>query len=192
MGLFGRFTRPRARLSLKTEKYELFFGEEVKGFAEINSAEEFDIEGIWVFLVCRESIKKTRRILVEGDRGRKHWEDKEYWDTATLYSDCVKACNEMHVSQGLLLGVPFALKLPSLGRETYHSVDRNLRWEISATMKIKQRRSIETMYEVIVAKPSATQKEVLREVVLIPCSYCGGLIPQTPLVCPNCGARRKA
>jgi hypothetical protein len=37
-----------------------------------------------------------------------------------------------------------------------------------------------------------TRREVItREVVLIPCQYCGGLMPQTAIFCPNCGARRK-
>ena len=35
------------------------------------------------------------------------------------------------------------------------------------------------------------EKETIREVVLIPCSYCSGLMPQTAIFCPNCGARRK-
>jgi len=34
-------------------------------------------------------------------------------------------------------------------------------------------------------------REVIKEVVLIPCSYCGSLMPQTSVFCPNCGARRK-
>jgi len=42
---------------------------------------------------------------------------------------------------------------------------------------------------------SATQpvaKEVVtREVVMIPCQYCGGLMPQTSTFCPSCGAQRK-
>jgi len=33
-------------------------------------------------------------------------------------------------------------------------------------------------------------REVIREVVVIPCKYCGTLFPQTALVCPHCGARR--
>jgi hypothetical protein len=38
-----------------------------------------------------------------------------------------------------------------------------------------------------------TKKEVIiKEVVLIPCQYCGGLMPQTAIFCPNCGARRKS
>ena len=37
------------------------------------------------------------------------------------------------------------------------------------------------------------QKEVItREVVMIPCQYCGGLMVQTATFCSNCGAKRKA
>jgi hypothetical protein len=36
------------------------------------------------------------------------------------------------------------------------------------------------------------QKEVItREIVMLPCGYCGGLMPQTSVFCPTCGARRK-
>jgi len=31
-----------------------------------------------------------------------------------------------------------------------------------------------------------------KEVVLVPCIYCGSLMPQTLTVCPHCGATRKA
>lgn len=36
------------------------------------------------------------------------------------------------------------------------------------------------------------EKEVIKEVVLVPCAYCGSLMPQTSTVCPHCGATRKA
>lgn len=35
------------------------------------------------------------------------------------------------------------------------------------------------------------EKEIIKEVVMIPCPYCGALMPQTSLFCGNCGARRK-
>jgi ribosomal protein L40E len=35
------------------------------------------------------------------------------------------------------------------------------------------------------------EKEVIKEVVLVPCTYCGSLMPQTSTVCPHCGATRK-
>lgn len=40
---------------------------------------------------------------------------------------------------------------------------------------------------------AVVQKEVItREVVMIPCEYCGGLMIQTATFCPNCGAKRRA
>jgi hypothetical protein len=42
------------------------------------------------------------------------------------------------------------------------------------------------------AAPQVIQKEVItREVVMIPCQYCGGLMLQTATFCSNCGAKRK-
>jgi hypothetical protein len=40
--------------------------------------------------------------------------------------------------------------------------------------------------------PVSKEKEtIIREVVMIPCQYCGGLMPQTATFCSNCGARRR-
>jgi len=36
------------------------------------------------------------------------------------------------------------------------------------------------------------KETVIKEIVLIPCAYCGSLMPQTSIFCPYCGARRKA
>jgi len=45
-------------------------------------------------------------------------------------------------------------------------------------------------------KPSSTEivreREIIKEVVMIPCRYCSGLMPQTSTFCPNCGARRQS
>lgn len=32
---------------------------------------------------------------------------------------------------------------------------------------------------------------IVKEIVMIPCQYCGALMPQTSVFCPNCGAKRK-
>ena len=34
-------------------------------------------------------------------------------------------------------------------------------------------------------------REIIKEVVLIPCQYCGGLMPQQSITCPHCSALRK-
>ena len=49
--------------------------------------------------------------------------------------------------------------------------------------------------ELQVIRPAAAPtvvKEIVKEVVMIPCEYCGTLTPQTATSCPNCGATRKA
>lgn len=53
-------------------------------------------------------------------------------------------------------------------------------------------RQVEKLREAEVAPAAPTvQKEVVtREVVMVPCKYCGGLMPQTSTFCPNCGAKR--
>ena len=97
---------------------------------------------------------------------------------------------------------PFVYKLPSVGRETYHSINQNVQWLLGACMKIKGVRKVinaEGNGEIFITKPTVSTaqvkevqvKEVVREVVLIPCAYCSGLMPQTSVFCPNCGARRK-
>jgi hypothetical protein len=206
LGFFKSFTKPKAQLSLALDKNQLFFGEEVKGDVSLKSEEDFELEQIKVLLLCEESVKKVR--LVEKTvRVRKDVYDfepkrktvpkeEEYYDYAPLYSDEVQVCNSMLVKSGFNKDFPFVIKLPLTGRETYHSVDNDITWSVGASMKVKGRKDIQAKGggEIIVAKPSASTpstKEVIREVVLIPCTYCGGLMPNTALFCPNCGARKK-
>jgi zinc-ribbon domain len=42
------------------------------------------------------------------------------------------------------------------------------------------------------SEKGTVEKEVIKEIVMIPCQYCGSLIPQTALFCSNCGAGRKS
>jgi hypothetical protein len=41
------------------------------------------------------------------------------------------------------------------------------------------------------ASRTIVKETVVKEVVMIPCSYCKGLMPQTSVFCPECGARRR-
>ena len=36
------------------------------------------------------------------------------------------------------------------------------------------------------------EKEIVKEIIMVPCVYCGSLNPQTALFCSTCGAGRKA
>ena len=53
---------------------------------------------------------------------------------------------------------------------------------------------LSTMHATKVNPQSSTtmvKETIFKEVVMIPCSYCKGLMPQTSAFCSECGARRK-
>lgn len=119
MGFFKRFTRPRAKLSLTTEKRELVLGEEVKGIVGVKSEEEFNIEWIEATLICSERIKKTRMCSETNEEGEEEWHEEEYWDSARLFSKSLKVCNEMHIPIGFSKEFSFTFQLHLLeGRHT--------------------------------------------------------------------------
>ncbi len=56
------------------------------------------------------------------------------------------------------------------------------------------RQFVSVVHSIIRSKKAGStvkEKVVIREVVLTPCKYCGGLMPQAALFCPECGARKK-
>jgi len=162
------------QLALDVEKSELFLGDELKGTVKVTSDTEFDIVKIWVYLCCEETIRKHN---------------------ATLYEDKVQASSEIHLTAGFDKTFPFVFKLPFIGRETFHSIGQNVEWWVDTYIELKGRKYLEPeeegRVEILVAQPKLQAKEIVKEVVLIPCAYCGGLMPQTAIFCPNCGARRK-
>ncbi|MDH5483011.1 MAG: zinc ribbon domain-containing protein [Candidatus Bathyarchaeota archaeon] len=42
------------------------------------------------------------------------------------------------------------------------------------------------------AKKTIREKVIVKEIVMIPCQYCNGMMPETSTFCPYCGAPRKA
>ena len=43
----------------------------------------------------------------------------------------------------------------------------------------------------LTSEKETNEKEIIKEIVMIPCQYRGSLIPQTVMSCSNCGAKRK-
>jgi predicted metallopeptidase len=83
-------------------------------------------------------------------------------------------------------------------------VENRVTWNIKGVVAVKDRPDITSpTSEIQVVQPTVIQaaptvqaapvvKEIIREIVMIPCKYCGGLMPQTDTTCPKCGARRTA
>ena len=92
---------------------------------------------------------------------------------------------------------PLNVNVPAGARPTFKSLDSKTTWTIKAVIAIEGRPDVTSpTLELQVTPPSAApvikEKEIVREVVMIPCKYCGALMPQTETACPNCGAKRTA
>jgi len=187
---------PKARIELTALKSQWNIGEQVKGTIKFSSDEEFDVRQLIVQLSCVETVKQTEL----GIRiGLIPIQNVSSFNNVEIYRDCRVLFGAAHVPKGFAATYSYALNISVGARETLYGADHSVRWQLFAILDAENRPNIQTpIYEIQVARPQISQsptimKEVItREVVLIPCSYCSGLMPQTSLFCPNCGARRKA
>lgn len=120
---------------------------------------------------------------------------KETWESATLYSAKPSLRGPTHIPKGFTGKFPFSIEIPVTMKPTLKSIDRRVTWSIRGVIAVRGRPDAKRQtLEAQIAQPSAApvikEREVIREVVMIPCKYCGTLMPQTETVCPNCGARR--
>ncbi|MEM3069764.1 MAG: hypothetical protein QW638_02515 [Candidatus Bathyarchaeia archaeon] len=159
----------------------------------ISSEEDFEATDIRCEISCMESAKKTKR---EYDKEKGREVEREVWESVTLYSAKPTLRGATKIYRGYREEIPFSIGLPPTGRPTYKSINNNVVWSIKGVIGVDGRPDVVSRtIEIQVAQPSPTPvvKEVIikeKEVVMIPCKYCGTLMPQTETVCPHCGARR--
>ncbi len=187
-----RLTAPNAAISLQLNKSSVALGDNIEGTVSITSSEEFDAKEIRCEFQCVET-KKT--VSMRYDAALNRSVPKEVTDSATLYSARPPLSGPLHLTAGFSQNYPISINVPAAGRPTFHSVDQNVAWSLKSVIAIDGRPDVtSTTIEVQVspqsAQPVIREKEIVREVVMIPCKYCGALMQQTETVCPNCGAKR--
>jgi len=185
---------PDAKLELTAEKSQYSLGDHIRGGIKIVSQEEFDVNQAVVCLSCNENIRRNE--VFTNQFGT---QTNEYWENAVTFSTSFKLFEYVHITQGFDANYQYDLEISSAARETLYSIDHYVKWMLNAILQVKDRPNILTPnYEIQVQRSSIDQtapvvtKEVEKEIVLVPCSYCGSLMPQLALFCPNCGARKKS
>ena len=195
-------TKPKASASLKLNKNAYILGENLEGVLSVTSEEEVDVSEVRAELEATEKRKKGRyetetNTLPDGKQETKQvW--KEYWETATFFTAKPQISGATHLTTGNANAFSFSLVIPASGQASYMGMDGSVTWTLMGVIGIKGRPDITTpAVDVQVLKaPEAPmiikEKVVEREVVMVPCKYCGALMPETSLACPNCGAKRIA
>lgn len=190
MGFFKRFTKPKASVSLTIPKTTVELGDDLKGAIAVSCQEEFDATEVRAELRCTEKRRRERMVYSEK---LKREVRRVYWDVATLHSDDPKASGEFHLVPGFNKTFPVSVNIPAGGRESFDGLDANVRWSIKGVVAIKGRPDVTSeAAELQVIRPAGGPSAAKqKEVAMIPCEYCGSLMPETATSCPNCAAPRK-
>lgn len=191
MGFFKRFRKPKVSVALTMPRSTIELGEDLKGAITVSSEDEFDATEVRAELRC---VEKKRRERLVYDKNRDREVRRVYWDRVTLHSDNPKASGELHLIPGLRKTFPVRVNIPAGGRESFDGIDSNVTWTVKGVVAIKGRPDVtsETIELQVIRSAAGPMAAREKEVVMVPCEYCGTLMPQTVSFCPNCGASRRA
>jgi len=182
------FRKPKISVKLELKKTSLALGSKTVATITVSSKEEFDATEIRAELRCVEKVRRER--WVYNQRLRRNIRH-EYWDSAYLVSEDLKASGSMHIVPGFKKKLKISIQIPVSGRETLDGIDRNVSWFIKGVVAVDDRPdAVSETTELQVFRPSGTL--VKEEVEMVPCEYCQALIPVTSSACPICGAPRKS
>jgi len=194
---------PKATLTLRLNKASYVLGETIEASLNISGQEDFDATELRCEILCVEEVRRIKRVF---DERLRTYVDRQVQESAELYAAKPNVTGPLKMTNGYTATFPANVSLPASGRATYRSVDSKVAWFVKAVAAVNDRPDVTSAtVEIQVIQPTVTVaaaqvsvqaapvvKEVIREVVMIPCKYCGGLMPQTQTVCPNCGAKRTA
>jgi hypothetical protein len=186
----NRFTAPNASVTVQLTKGSFGLGENIEGTLTARSNEEFDCTEIRLEFQC---VEKKKRMVTQYDAATKSQVLREVEDTATLWSARPTLSGPLHIPTGFSQSYPVNLNIPAGGTPSFHSIGENVAWSLKGVIAIDGRPDVTSQtigIQVLPMSASPVVKEIIHEVVMVPCKYCKALMPETETVCPNCGARR--
>jgi DNA-directed RNA polymerase subunit RPC12/RpoP len=190
----NKFTAPEANVQLKLDEFSVALGENLNGLLVVSSKEDFDATEVRCDVQCVEQAKVIKQVY---DPELRRNVPREVQDSAVLFAAKPVLSGPTHLGSGETRDFPLSINIPPSRRATYQGIDRRVTWSIKGVVAVDGRpdatsRNAEIQVTVPAAQPVIRRKEIIREVVMIPCKYCGSLMAQTATACPNCGAKRIA
>ena len=187
-----KFTAPNANVQLKLGQYSVALGENLNGTLTVSAMEDFEVTEVRCEISCVEQARVIRQVY---DAQLQRSLPREVQESSVLFAAKPVLSGPTHVANGETKDFPLSVNVPAGGRATYQAMDRSVTWSIKGVVAVDGRPDVTSkVAEIQVTMPSAQpvirEKEIVREVVMIPCKYCGALMDQLVTVCPNCGAKR--
>jgi hypothetical protein len=188
----SKFTAPKANVQLKLSQYSVALGENLEGTLTVSSMEDFEAIEVRCEISC---VEQARVIRQEYDAQLRRTLPREVQESSVLFAAKPVLSGPTHLANGETRDFPLSVNVPAGGRATVQGMDRSVSWSIKGVVAVDGRPDVVSKIEALqVVQPSAQpvikEKEIVRQVVMIPCKYCGALMDQLVTVCPNCGAKR--
>jgi hypothetical protein len=183
-----KVTPPDVDVSISLDKNAFALGEDVEGTLSVQSKEEFDADEIRCELECWERVRRFRRVY---DASLKRDVEREFWESAKLFSARPQLCGPIHVFQGFSQSFRFKIPLPVGVSPTSKSIDRVVTWNFKGVVATKNRPDATSKTMELQVYPAA-QPPPPPTVAMSTCKYCGTRFPATEVKCPHCGAPRTA
>jgi hypothetical protein len=189
--LHDKVSAPEANIQLKFNSFSVVLGGNLEGSLIVVSKEDFDATEVRVEIQCVEQAIVIRQ---EFDPALKRYIPREVQESAVIFAAKPVFSNATHINRGETRSFPLSVNIPAGGRATYHGTQK-VTWTIKGVVAIDGRPDVTSnTVEIQVLEPAAQpvimQREIIREVVKIPCRFCGTLFDQLETSCPNCGAKR--
>jgi hypothetical protein len=179
-------------VQLQLSSYCVQLGENLTGNITVASKEEFDATEIRCEVQCVQQARAVRYIY---DAALRRNTLREVDETATIFSVKPILNGPIHIGQGEMKNFPLNINIPVGSQLTYIGVDRRVTWNVKGVVAVDGRPDVTSKIADIqviapVAQPIIREKEIIRQIVMIPCKFCGTLMDQTVITCINCGAKR--
>ena len=200
MGLFKKLRdkvkAPDVNMDLKLAKNTFALGENLEGSLNLSSREDFDSTEVRCEIAC---VERAKVLSWQYEAAARRNVLKEVQESRVLFAVKPVLTRATHINNGENRNFPLSINIPAGGRPTYQAVERGVTWTIKGVIAVDGRPDVTSHeLEIQVVQPTAQPviagqsfvKEVVREVVKIPCRYCATLFDQLETTCPNCGAKR--
>ncbi|MEM2874853.1 MAG: sporulation protein [Candidatus Hadarchaeales archaeon] len=187
MVLFGRINPINAKVSVLLDKPTFLEGENITGRVNVESDEAVKVDEIRLEIRATETYLTTRMV---HDRYGAH--PTTVRETRTVHSENVRISPGFDMPKGFKDQFPFSVSIPPL-RPTMPNgvIERRIKGVVAVKGRPDKTHEItvNVSYAPQVGAAPAPAQVVVKEIVKVPCKYCGALIPVESERCPNCGAK---
>lgn len=186
MSFFKRLVPLNAQMKLTLQSLTVEQGQPFKGTAVLEAKDEFGVQEVRMEIRVREAYIELATL--RDGRGAMRQVSQRRHDVR--YSQDVPVSQEFDMRRGDRKEFPFEVTIPMHFPSRYGgSID----YEIKAVANVKGRPDVTHSVSPMIMPSTGVTKVIEREVIKVPCRYCGTLVELRTGVnkCSSCGAAIK-